>query len=174
MNEYEKQANDFAESCGLTMTTIYLGHYPRIDENHITANYRVTLTRPNLKPFAFDFSTSVNDSWGYRDRYKFSSKIFSGLPPRVDTDKFFASYLREPFTRYRDLEIIQRKNAPTLYDVLACLTKYDPGTFYDFCSEYGYSDDSIKAEKVWRAVTDEWREVERLFKDVMDALQKIN
>ena len=27
---------------------------------------------------------------------------------------------------------------PTEYDVLACLTKYDPGNYEDFCSEFGY------------------------------------
>ncbi|MFW6311633.1 MAG: hypothetical protein ACOC1K_05295 [Nanoarchaeota archaeon] len=30
------------------------------------------------------------------------------------------------------------RKPPTPYDILACLTKYDPGTFEDFCSEYGY------------------------------------
>src|SRR6185312_12921531 len=27
---------------------------------------------------------------------------------------------------------------PTAYDVLACITKYDPGTFSNFCSDFGY------------------------------------
>lgn len=27
---------------------------------------------------------------------------------------------------------------PTCYDILACLTKYDPGDYEDFCSEFGY------------------------------------
>lgn len=34
---------------------------------------------------------------------------------------------------------------PTMYDVLTCLTKYDPDTFEDFCSEFGYDTDSRRA-----------------------------
>lgn len=44
---------------------------------------------------------------------------------------------------------------PTAYDVLACLEKSDPGTFEEFCSEYGYSDDSIKATKLYGSVVRE-------------------
>lgn len=30
------------------------------------------------------------------------------------------------------------KKEPTMYEVLACMTKYDVGTFEEFCREYGY------------------------------------
>jgi hypothetical protein len=36
---------------------------------------------------------------------------------------------------------------PTAYDVLTCLTKYDPESFDNFCAEYGYDNDSRKVEK---------------------------
>lgn len=49
------------------------------------------------------------------------------------------------------------------YDVLACITKADPGSFEDFCSEYGYDTDSRKAEKTYKAVVQEWKKVERFF-----------
>jgi hypothetical protein len=65
------------------------------------------------------------------------------------------------------------RKAPTAYDVLSCLTKNDPGTFADFCSEYGYDEDSRKAEKTYFAVQEEWKGVERLFSDVLEALQGI-
>ena len=38
---------------------------------------------------------------------------------------------------------------PTAYDVLSCLTKYDPGTFEMFCGELGYDTDSRRAERVY-------------------------
>lgn len=65
---------------------------------------------------------------------------------------------------------------PTFYDVLACLTKYDPGSFEDFCSEFGYDTDSRKAEKTYKAVCKEFAAVERLFleEEVMNELQKIS
>ena len=62
---------------------------------------------------------------------------------------------------------------PTAYDILACLTKYDAGTFEDFCLEFGYDEDSRKAYKVYEAVLEEYQNVERLFHDVMDELREI-
>ena len=54
---------------------------------------------------------------------------------------------------------------PTAYDILACLTKYDPGTFEDFCSEFGYDEDSRNAEKTYNAVREEWMGVQTIWTD---------
>lgn len=62
---------------------------------------------------------------------------------------------------------------PTMYDVLACLTKCDPGDFEDFCASYGYDVDSRTAERMYKAVLKEWKAVDRLFNDVLEELQEI-
>ena len=62
---------------------------------------------------------------------------------------------------------------PTMYDILACLTKHDPETFENFCSEYGYNEDSIKSLKTYIAVQREFKGVNRLFADVLEQLQEI-
>lgn len=69
----------------------------------------------------------------------------------------------------------EKENAvPTVYDVLACLEKYDMGTFEDFCSEFGYDEDSRTAEKIYLAVVKEYRELERIFtKEQMEELREI-
>lgn len=54
---------------------------------------------------------------------------------------------------------------PTAYDIIACLTKYDPGTFEDFCSEFGYDEDSRRAERTYNAVKEEWVGVQTLWTD---------
>jgi len=54
---------------------------------------------------------------------------------------------------------------PTNYDILTCLTKYDPDTFEDFCSEFGYDEDSRKALKVYEAVKKEFTDLCTLFND---------
>jgi len=41
---------------------------------------------------------------------------------------------------------------PSAYSLIACLSWADPGTFEQFCSEYGYDQDSRNAEKTWKAV----------------------
>jgi len=63
---------------------------------------------------------------------------------------------------------------PEMYDILACLQKYDPETFEFFCSNYGYDEDSRKAYKTYKAVCKEWAAVERLFSDCLEELQEIN
>lgn len=51
---------------------------------------------------------------------------------------------------------------PNMYDILACLTKYDPCTYKDFCAEFGYAggEDSLA---VYHGVKKEWEAVLRLF-----------
>lgn len=67
-----------------------------------------------------------------------------------------------------------KRKAPSNYAILSCLTKYDVGSFEDFCSEFDYDDDSRKAYKIYKSVVNEWENVNRLFSDVMEQLQEIN
>lgn len=62
---------------------------------------------------------------------------------------------------------------PTMYDILTCLTKYDPQDFENFCSEFGYDTDSRSAEKTYKAVVKEWHNVMKLFYDILDDLREI-
>ena len=58
------------------------------------------------------------------------------------------------------------KTKPTPYDVLASLTKNNPGDFKEFCDSFGYEiEDSRKAEKIYKAVVEEWKNIEILFND---------
>lgn len=66
-------------------------------------------------------------------------------------------------------------NKPTAYDVLSCLTKYDPGTFENFCGDFGYDIDSRKAYKTYKAVMKEWKNIELLFTpEQLEQLAEIN
>lgn len=63
---------------------------------------------------------------------------------------------------------------PTTYDILACVEKYDPGTFEDFCSNMGYDTDSRRAEKTYKAVVKEWQNIRTLFtSEELEQLQEI-
>lgn len=67
------------------------------------------------------------------------------------------------------------QNKPTSYDVLACVTKYEAGSFDDFCSDYGYDNDSRKAHKIYKAVLREWKNIEKLFTpEQIETLQEIS
>ena len=69
--------------------------------------------------------------------------------------------------------IAEGEMPPTMYDVLSCLQKNEIGTFQDFCSDFGYNDDSIRAYKTYKALLKEYNAVNRLFGDVLDELQEI-
>ena len=65
--------------------------------------------------------------------------------------------------------------APRPYDVLACLQKYEVGTFENFCADFGYDTDSRSAYKTYKAVMKEWKNVELLFTpEHLEQLQEIN
>lgn len=64
---------------------------------------------------------------------------------------------------------------PNAYDVLACITKYDPGTFENFCSEFGYDEDSRTAERIYFAVQKEYSQLARIFTpEQLEEMQEIN
>lgn len=62
---------------------------------------------------------------------------------------------------------------PTMYDVLSCLQKYDVGSFRNFCSDFGYNEDSRTAERIYKAVCKEYEAVNRLFSDCIEELAEI-
>lgn len=61
---------------------------------------------------------------------------------------------------------------PRAYDVLCCLTKSDPGTFGEFCREFGYDIDSRKGHSTWRACCREWARVKAFF--MADELEELH
>lgn len=75
---------------------------------------------------------------------------------------------------------------PTCYDILACLTKYDPGNYEDFCSEFGYETETENqfgrltrnpnAYNIWEACCREWEGVKRVFgeDEILEELREIN
>lgn len=74
---------------------------------------------------------------------------------------------------YDSVHNTQNGIEPTEYDILACLTKYDVGSFEDFCGEFGYDIDSIKALKTYKAVVREYNNVTRVFGDIIEELEDI-
>lgn len=52
---------------------------------------------------------------------------------------------------------------PMAYDVLACLTWYEVGTFENFCNEFGYP--KGQSRSTWKAVVREYENLCRLFNE---------
>lgn len=74
--------------------------------------------------------------------------------------------------------IVNGFKEPSKYDILSCLQKYEPGTYEEFLSEYGYEiydkKDAKIALKIYNACCDEFENVNRLFYDIIDELLEIN
>lgn len=69
---------------------------------------------------------------------------------------------------------IANKESPTPYDVLACITKYDPGNIEDFAWEYGYDHEPLKRiAQIYNACLKEYENCCRIFGDVLDELREI-
>lgn len=114
-----------------------------------------------------------------------SIKYLGNYPSTWDTDGTTRDQYRVTFRRGSirmaddfGQSIVRSKSPnvqqPTAYDVLACLTKSDPGTHANFCAEYGYDEDSRKGYATYEAVVAEWYNVERVFGDVLEQLREIS
>ena len=66
------------------------------------------------------------------------------------------------------------RRAPSDYDILAGLTKYNPGAFDNFCADFGYDEDSRTAERVYKAVCEEYLSLSDMFSpDEMESMREI-
>lgn len=122
---------------------------------------------------AIDFLRSTNTEFSVS--YKAHDFYFDD---DKDTRDIYYITLKNDRHRYRftfGQSIANTGTAPTPYDVLSVLTKYDVGTFENFCSDFGYDTDSRKAEKLYKAVLKEWDNVRKLFTDEeLNQLQEIS
>ena len=66
------------------------------------------------------------------------------------------------------------KTPPEAYDVLACLQKYDVGSFEDFCASFGYEQTKAN-ERIYKAVCKEFEKVSNFWtEEELEQLREIN
>lgn len=157
--DYNAQAEQFLNETQTTFKAELKGHDRYFaDDKESRDIYQITLERKGKKPFVFRFGQSiVNSGTDVKGGHKESvSFVRSGRTFPIKPEDFS-----------------QKRKAPTAYDVLASLTKYEVGTFENFCADFGYDTDSRKTEKIYFDVQKEYSEVNRLFSDVIEKLQGI-
>lgn len=160
--KYERNAARLLRAMRIEYRAAFIFHGPYWPDDKESRNvWELILTRPatdraKVKTVSFRFGQSIADS--FRDQWEGIRKTGNHyLSPR------------------RDSMIPTQRNIPTSYDLLACLTKNDPGTFGDFCGDMGLDTDSRKAEKTYFAVQEEWEKVRGFFsKREIEALQGVN
>jgi hypothetical protein len=145
MNEYEKQAQKFLEQTNTEFKAAFLKHGLHFEDDKPRDIYLITLKRGN-RIFKFNLGQSLDNSLNPEYRQQIKNR-------KVGLLQYY----------------------PSAYDVLTCLTKYDPEDFKNFCSEYGYNEDSRKAERIYKAVVDEYKNVCMLWNEAeLKILREIN
>lgn len=176
MEEYEKQANDFLKLTKTSLNVEFIKHDKHFTDDEETRDiYLFTFTRGN-REFKGNFGQSImesgftliNTNTNEEIRYRWLSEAMRYA--QGDEQKF-KQFVRNKLT-LNCIIIKNKMKTPTAYDILACLQTYEVENFKDFCSDYGYSEDSIKAHKIYDAVLEEWGNVERMWSD--EEIEKIN
>ena len=163
MKDYNKQAKEFLVSTGVDIKMVFKKNDYHFKEDTDKRDiYSVTISRGS-RSFTFDFGQSIAKSCKIRDTklshdYTMDGKGINCNKKIVDMAKFRAGFP----TGYM-IEV--KGNEPTAYDILTCLTKYDPNTFEDFCDNFGYNTDSISAVDTYKAVKKEWKNVQTIWTD---------
>ena len=143
--DYKKQAQDFLGETKTTFSIVKIGRgtFDGDRKGWIRNKYAATFSRGDHTEW-FEFTNSAH----------------------INKDGSLAGeYDRDRSAR--------TEKDPSAYDVLACLQKYDVGTFKNFCDDFGYDEDSKKAEKTYFAVQEEFKKVKALWGDSLEKLQEI-
>jgi len=144
----EDKAEEFLENTSTELKVEFMGNRKYFSNDRKTRDvYKITLRR-GKREYVFEFEQFIACSgqwllWKYEKEYYNYKKIV----PRYQTK------------RNKQFEI------PSAYDILACLQKTEVGTFENFCSELGYDTDSITAKDIYTKVTEEYKELERLYNE---------
>ena len=149
MNEYLQQAQDFLAKTNATMQIDFVGFASNTNWKESTprAMYQFKLTTPKGS-MTDTFWDSINNT-----------------AIQQETIQSYAEKLRKMKTEAR----------PNAYDILAAVEKSDPGTFDDFCSEFGYNTDSRAAVRTYFAVQKEYADLARIFTaEQLEMLAEIN
>lgn len=156
--DYEKQAEKFLADTNSTLTIEFLKNDYHFDGDKDKRDiYTCTLKRGSRK-YKFNFGQSISNSQHYQGKGTKNTFSLNGSPI-IGNKRIIDLDMYMPY-----LFLVEGKK-PTAYDILACLTKYNPYTFEDFCSEYGYDTDSRRAKKTYKAVQKEYNSLAAMYSD---------
>jgi len=176
ISTHEQQSIDFLTATATTFKAEFLKHGKHFDNDKETRDiYKITLQRGN-RVYSFNFGQSINNSGEYQVKESLRNKVWIKQTTGGKYALSSAEFKKLRFMHGVEKDILKNPNfkAPTAYDVLTCLQKYDVGTFEDFCSEFGYDNDSRQAEKTYNAVLDEYKNVCMLWNESeIEQLQEI-
>jgi len=163
VSQYDQQALDFLKKTGAEIKVKFLKndfHFEGDKEKRDI--YSVSIIR-GKRSYKFNFGQSIAHSGKFFVGYKMAgNNIHRNAKPFNDHN-----LAKKEMYMGSGMSIISNKNyeIPSAYSILSCLQKYDVGSLKDFCWEFGYDEDSKKAEKLYNAVCDEYKNMQALFSE---------
>ena len=170
--DYEKQGENFLKETNTTFKAEFLKNGLYFEDDTETRDIYLITLKKGEREYKFNFGNSIQNSIKFKIIQGYLSndilKVFKGK--NWNTKGFNR---KEELGKTRTCFIGSGKyweenkdfSEPRAYDVLSCLTSYEPGTFEDFCDNFGYEEDSRKAEKTYKAVLEEWQNLKMLYTD---------
>lgn len=158
-SEYEIESDKLLKEMGVTIDIdfLYTGlHFQ--DDKEIRDIYNITFkglhdNKIVRKAFTIKYGNSTHDS-------NYTNIVLNNNDREISQNLKFKTY---------------KSKVPSAYDILTCIQKYpiEP-VLEDFCNEFGYNDDSIKAKATWEACLREYRDVSRFFtSEELEQLQEV-
>ena len=169
MDECRQQALDFLAKCNATMEIKFVG-------KEIPAHWKDE-TKPHNK-YQFTITTPKGSYTSYFWDSLHNTEIMQLTVQKYAERKYRARYdVLRPYEQQKarnELCKLKEEAKPTEYSILACMEKYGYDSFSDFCSEFGYSTDSISARETYLACGEEYAGLRRIFtEEQMKQLREI-
>ena len=169
MNEYLSQAKQFLTDCNATMEINLVGkevpaHWQGETKPHNKYQFTIATPKGKYTSYFWDslYNTEVSEMTADNLACKRRGIHYDGLT------------MYERAKILKELKSLKAKAKPTEYDILACVEKHSYDSFSDFCSEFGYSTDSISAREIFLACGEEYAGLRRIFtEEQMGKLREI-
>lgn len=169
MTEYQAQAKSFLANCKATMEINFVGreipsHW--LGETKPHNKYQFTITTPKGKYTSYFWDSLWNTMVSEMTQNDYARKKY-----KMNWDVL--NY-QEKVKVIKELNVLKANAIPTEYDILAAVEKYSYDSFSDFCSEFGYSTDSISARETFLACGEEYAGLRRIFtEEQMEKMREI-
>jgi hypothetical protein len=122
----------------------------------------VNTVKTKIASIEFRYGMSLKDTWILSDDIRGYSTGFNKFTYYEKTE-----FPHSITWRVKMLKAKNQVKADLLYSILACISSdyYIPDTFEDFCHEFGYDTDSMKAESIYHDCLFQSKQLKKVFTD---------
>lgn len=185
-SKHTEQGEEFLKATGSTLEILEAvpqkapaWHTVGKGEQKHGINYSCKLSNAHGS-YSFDFWGSIRDAEMVKLAEEVQNAFFMDTPLYFHVSDFLKEKTGTGLNRLGNRtkkEVISRVREavkPTSYTILTALHDDAGASFEDFCSSYGYDTDSRSAERAYKAVCEQERQMRKLYdRAELEALQEI-